>query len=158
MNHLIEWLPKNIPNDNSTSIAHGDYRLENTIIHPNKGELVAVLDWELCTIGHLLADLGYNCMLYHYQDVLGRTLQGIDYKAMGIPFEQDYVDDYCKRSGRTELKDWNFYLVFSFFRLASILQGVYKRGLDGNASSEMALNYKDGCKMLSEIACNLLER
>ncbi|MFT5691820.1 MAG: aminoglycoside phosphotransferase (APT) family kinase protein [Oceanicoccus sp.] len=153
MVRLLDWLPKNIPNDNTVSIAHGDYRLENTICHPTEPRVIAILDWELCTLGHPLADLGYNCMPFHNGD-----FSSVDFSSYGLPTEKEYLEKYCERMGRTGIDQWNFYLAFSFFRLASIVQGVYKRGLDGNASSVKALEYKDTCRELSTIACQILDR
>ena len=152
MNDLIAWLPKNIPADDSVSIAHGDYRLENSIFHPTEPRMIALLDWELATIGHPLADLAYNCMLYHYNHPSMGSLVGLAEAGTGIPSEKDYVAAYCRRTGRDEIRDWDFYLAFSMFRLASISQGVYKRGLDGNASSENAAQYGSSCRMLAEHA------
>ncbi len=156
MEALIDWLPQHIPTDSSTSIAHGDYRLENTMFHPSEPRMIAVLDWELATIGHPLADLAYNCMLYHTGT--GITLRDIDFKATGIPTEHDYVAAYCRRTGRDSIENWNFYLGFAIFRLASIAQGVYKRGLDGNASSEKAKTYGDACRQLAESAWSIVQR
>ncbi|HVZ68654.1 MAG TPA: phosphotransferase [Rhizomicrobium sp.] len=136
MENLIGYLPQHIPEDNSVSIAHGDYRPENTMFHPTEPRLIAVLDWELCTIGHPLADLAYNCLLYTSKSESWGTLQGVDFRTSGIPSEDDYVAAYCKRTGREKIENWNYYLAFSLFRLASISQGVYKRALDGNASSD----------------------
>ncbi len=153
MGRLLEWLPNNIPADDTVSIAHGDYRLENTICHPTEPRVIAILDWELCTLGHPLADLGYNCMPFHNGD-----FANVDFSRYGLPTEKEYLERYCQRVGRPGIKQWNFYLAFSFFRLASIVQGVYKRGLDGNASSVKALEYKDTCRELATIACQILDR
>ena len=150
MERLIEWMPLNIPKDDSVSIAHGDYRLENTIFHPTEPKMLAVLDWELSTIGHPLADLAYNCMGYHVMNPRQGGLVGLDYAATGIPSEKDYVAKYCARTGRARIDNWSFYLSFSLFRLASISQGVYKRGLDGNASSETAAQFGNSCHFLAE--------
>lgn len=136
MERLIEYLPAHIPSDNSVSIAHGDYRPENTIFHPTEPRLIAVLDWELSTIGHPLADLAYNCLLYTSRSEAWGSLSGVDFKASGIPSEREYVDAYCRRTGRGHIESWNFYLAFSAFRLASISQGVFKRILDGIASTD----------------------
>lgn len=152
MEELISWMPENIPDEDSVSIAHGDFRLENTMYHPTEPKMIAVLDWELSTIGHPLADLGYNSMLYHIDSPTMGTLMRVDFASSGIPDEEAYVAAYCRRTGRTEIKDWPFYVGFSIFRLASIAQGVYKRGLDGNASSEKALIYGNAAKMLAEAA------
>ena len=155
MEKLIEWMPLNIPKDDSVSIAHGDYRLENTIFHPTEPRMIAVLDWELSTIGHPLADLAYNCMGYHVQNPRQGGLVGVDYAATGIPTEADYVATYCARVGRSSIENWSFYLSFAVFRLASIAQGVYKRGLDGNASSENAAKFGNTCQFLAEHAWRL---
>lgn len=155
MERLIEWMPHNIPKDDSVSIAHGDYRLENTIFHPSEPRMIAVLDWELSTIGHPLADLAYNCMGYHVMNPRQGGLVGVDHAATGIPSERDYVERYCARTGRGRIENWSFYLSFSVFRLASIAQGVYKRGLDGNASSENANAFGNACQFLAGEAWRL---
>ncbi len=156
MENLIAWMPSNIPADDSVTIAHGDFRLENSVYHPSEPRMIAILDWELSTIGHPLADLGYNCMLYHINTPQLGGLVGTDFDATGIPDEQAYVARYCAATGRDRIEDMNFYVAFSVFRLASIVQGVYKRGLDGNASSSRAMQYKDGCAMLAFSAWSLL--
>ncbi len=139
MDRLMAWLPEHIPPGDETAIAHGDYRVENLIFHPTEPRVVAVVDWELSTLGHPLADLAYNCLTFHLPaDALGRTDAAVaDWT--GIPTEAEYIETYCKRTGRSGIPDWNFYLAFSMFRLASILQGVYARGLQGNAASTYAL-------------------
>lgn len=154
MNHLIHWLQENIPEDDSTTIAHGDYRLENLVIHPTEPRVIAVLDWELSTLGHPLADLAYNCMLYHIPALGGRRsgFAGLDIKSLGIPSESDYTAAYCRRTDRVGIPNWKFFLAFSMFRLAAIVQGVYKRWLDGIASSEKAKTYGEHVKFLTDIA------
>jgi aminoglycoside phosphotransferase (APT) family kinase protein len=136
MEKLIDYLPKHIPADNSVSIAHGDYRLENVMFHPTEPRLIAVLDWELSTIGHPIADIAYNCLMWHSLSDAWGNLDGVDFATSGIPTEAAYREAYCRRSGRAEIPHWNFYLAFSLFRLASISQGVYKRIRDGNASTD----------------------
>lgn len=158
MEELIAWLPGNIPVEDSVSIAHGDYRLENTIFHPTEPRMIAVLDWELSTIGHPLADLAYNCLGYHYTHPRQGGLVDIDLAAMGIPTEAEYVRRYCERTGRGTIEKWPFYVSFSLFRLASISQGVYKRGLDGNASSETAALYGNMCQFLAAHAWRLAQQ
>jgi len=155
MEKLIDWMPKHIPADDSVTIAHGDYRLENSVYHPSAPRMIAVLDWELCTIGHPLADLAYNCMGYHVMNPRQGGLVGVDFKATGIPKESDYIADYCRRVGRDGIDNWSFYVSFSVFRLASIAQGVYKRGLDGNASSDTASQLGSYCRFLAENAWRL---
>ncbi|MDD9932948.1 MAG: phosphotransferase [Myxococcales bacterium] len=134
MNELLEWLPANIPDDDTTTIVHGDYQLYNLLFHPTEPKVVALLDWELSTLGHPMADLAYNCMKYHTMEALSL--------GDGIPKEDEYIQMYCDATGRDRIDQWNFYLSFGFFRLAAIVQGVYKRGLDGNASSKAALGMK----------------
>ncbi|NWH07531.1 MAG: phosphotransferase [Alphaproteobacteria bacterium] len=159
MEQLIAWMPAHIPADQSVSIAHGDFRLENSIYHPTEPRMIAVLDWELSTIGHPLADLGYNCMGYRMISPTQSGLLGLDFAATGIPSEEDYVRAYCRRTGRPyPIPDWDFYIGFSIFRLAAIAQGVYKRGLDGNASSEKARSYGDACRFLAETAWKLVSK
>jgi aminoglycoside phosphotransferase (APT) family kinase protein len=159
METLIEVLPTRIPADRSTTIAHGDYRLENVMFHPTEPRLIAVLDWELSTLGHPLADLSYNCMLYYFGAGFGATVgfAGQDLKALGIPSEQEYIAAYCKRTGRDGIPNWDFYMAFSMFRLASIVQGVYKRGLDGNAASTTATQYGQRARELAELAWSLVK-
>lgn len=154
MNWLIQWLKANIPDDDSTTIVHGDYRLENLIIHATQPRVVAVLDWELSTLGHPLADLAYNCMEYYLPASGGGRPghSGLNRDLLGIPQEKDYVAAYCRRTGRKGNPDWEFFLAFGMFRLAAILQGVYKRGLDGIASAENAKTYRTQVQFLSDTA------
>jgi len=156
MEQLIAELPAMIPPDKSVSIAHGDYRLENTMFHPTEPRLIAVLDWELCTIGHPLADIAYNCFLWHSEAQSWGSLIGVDFASSGIPTEKEYVAAYCRRTGRDRIDNWNFYLAFGVFRLASISQGVYRRVLNGVAPSDRpAVN---GTPRLAEQALELLHR
>ena len=158
MKNLIAWLPSHVPPGDETCIVHGDFRLENSIFHPTEPRMLAMLDWELSTLGHPLADLAYNCLLYHMNSPTQGSLVGIDLAAMGLPTEQEYVADYCRRTGRPDVEHWDFYLAFSLFRLASIAQGVYKRGLDGNASSEQAMTYGTICQLLAFLAWDLVSK
>lgn len=154
MNNLIKWLPEHVPDDDSTTIVHGDFRLENLIIHPGEPRVIGILDWELSTLGHPLADLAYNCMGYHLPSVESKRV-GYDQDRLGqlgIPTEEGYLAAYCRRTGRGEIPDWDFFLAFSLFRLAGIVQGVYKRGLDGIASSDDAKTYGAQVQFLSDIA------
>jgi aminoglycoside phosphotransferase (APT) family kinase protein len=160
MERLMGWLAENVPDDDTTAIVHGDYRLENMIVHPTEPRILAVLDWELSTLGHPLADLAYNCMGYHLPAGKDQKFGylGIDFAATGIPSEDAYVAAYCRRTGRGEIPDWTFYIAFSLFRIAAIVQGVYKRGLDGNASASNAKTYGDMVRGLADVACNLVEK
>ncbi|HMI94385.1 MAG TPA: phosphotransferase [Polyangiales bacterium] len=135
MDRLIAWLPENVPADDQTTLVHGDFRLDNMIFHPSEPRVLAVLDWELSTLGHPFADVAYNCMPYHVSSRGAPRLDGVAGKDSGIPTQAEYVAQYCQRTGRDGISGFAFYLAFSFFRSASILQGVYHRGLQGNASS-----------------------
>ncbi|MGV8995326.1 MAG: phosphotransferase [Parvibaculaceae bacterium] len=157
MEALIKYLPEHIPNEQSVTIAHGDYRIGNVMFHPTEPKMIAVLDWELCTIGHPLADVAYNCM-YDFLGVASSATQIDRILTPGIPTDAEFVADYCRFAGRDGIEDWNFYLAFSMFRLASISQGVYKRGLDGNASSERAMTLGDACATLANAAWNLVQK
>ena len=150
MDQLMEWLPAHIPPGDETAIVHGDYRVENLIFHPVEPRIVAIVDWELSTLGHPLADLAYNCLTYHLApEALGRAGDGaIDRR--GLPGEAGYVAAYCRRTGRSGVPGWHFYLAFSMFRLASILQGVYARGLHGNAASAYALQRGAAARQIAE--------
>jgi len=141
MDALIEWLPENIPTDDSASIVHGDYRLDNMVIHPTRPRVLAVLDWELSTIGHPLADFTYHLMAWQMPDIgIGSTgLLGLDLAELGIPSEQNYIQRYCERTGRSGgIENRNFYSAFNFFRIAAILQGIAGRVRDGTAASAHA--------------------
>ncbi|WOJ96159.1 phosphotransferase [Congregibacter brevis] len=140
MERLIEWLPANMPEDDGlVSLVHGDYRLDNLMFHPTEPRVIGVLDWELSTLGHPMADLSYQVMAWQMPAGDGlRGLTGCDRGALGIPSDEEYIAAYCERTGRTDIAHWNFYLVFCFFRLAAILQGVKKRSLIGTASSAEA--------------------
>ncbi len=136
MEALIAELPGRIPADQSVTIAHGDYRLENVMYHPTEPRIIAVLDWELSTIGHPLADIAYNGFIWRSHSPGWGSLDGVDFAISGIPTEEAYVAAYCRRTGRDGIADWPFYMAFGIFRLASISQGVYRRILGGNASTE----------------------
>ncbi len=159
MDALIEWLPAHIPDDEETTIAHGDYRLDNMILHSSEPRVLAIVDWELSTLGHPLADLAYNCMTYHLPEgPLWKGLGAIDHEALGIPSEGDYVAAYCRRTGRDGVPDWEFFMAFGLFRLASICQGVYARAIQGNASSKNALEVGEKAPMLAEAGWDFAQR
>jgi aminoglycoside phosphotransferase (APT) family kinase protein len=140
MDNLIAWLPANIPAGEDTSIVHGDYRIDNVIFHPAEPRILAVLDWELSTLGHPLADFAYHCMTWRMPEgAHGRGLAGVDLASLGIPTENEYVAMYCRRTGRAEgIAHFDYYVAFNMFRLAAILQGVMARALQGNAASAEA--------------------
>ncbi|MGB5349541.1 MAG: phosphotransferase [Polyangiales bacterium] len=155
MNTLIEWLPANIPDDEATALVHGDYRLDNIIFHPTEPRALAVIDWELSTLGHPLSDLAYTCMLYDVMLPKIGGLAGVDFEKSGIPDETAFVARYCELVGREGVPDLNYYKAFSIFRLAAIAQGVYKRSLDGNASSTEAAMFGAAVPHLAGIGCGL---
>lgn len=157
MDQLIDWLPENIPDEAAPVIVHGDYRLGNVLIHPTEPHIVAVLDWELSTLGDGLADLGYLCQEYHGESYEDDGLFNVDFAATGIPTEAEFLAEYCAHAGREQIDNWPFYLIYNMFRSAGIIQGVYKRGLDGNASSAKALEYKEHCRRRSERGWALAE-
>ncbi|MDA8870711.1 phosphotransferase family protein [Rhizobiaceae bacterium] len=137
VHRLIAWLEANMPaDDGQTAIVHGDYRLDNMMFAKDSETVIGVLDWELSTLGHPLADLAYQCMQWRLPHGSGmRGLGGVDRTALGIPTEDEYVAAYCERRSVSQIHNWSFYVAFCFFRLTAILQGVYKRALDGNASN-----------------------
>ncbi|MCB1417688.1 MAG: phosphotransferase family protein [Notoacmeibacter sp.] len=160
MDRLIAWLEANLPSDDGkVSLVHGDYRLDNMMFSRDRPEVIAVLDWELSTLGHPLADLAYQCMQWRLPHDSGfRGLGGIDRAAIGLPSEEDYVARYCERRGLPGIDNWNYYIAFNFFRLAAILQGVYKRALDGNASNpEKARLYGTAVPLLAAMAVKDLD-
>jgi len=140
MDRLIEWLPRHIPPGDDTSIVHGDYRLDNMIFHPTEPRILAVLDWELSTLGHPAADFSYHCMSWHIPPGRFRGIAGLDLEALGIPSLDAYVSRFCERAGKNlRAEDFYFYLAYNMFRLAGIMQGIMKLYVDGSASSSQAL-------------------
>jgi aminoglycoside phosphotransferase (APT) family kinase protein len=157
---LIDWLQANLPEDDGrASLVHGDYRIDNVIFHPQRPEIIAVLDWELSTIGHPIADLAYQCMQWRLPNELGHQqgLGGIDRRSLGIPTEREYVDRYCERTGTGSIDNWTFHLCLGFFRLAAIVQGVAKRALQGNASSKHAAAMGQLVEPLAALALETIE-
>jgi len=159
MDRLIDWLPAHLPasalDETQVSIVHGDFRLDNLIFHPTEPRVLAVLDWELSTLGHPLGDFSYHCMAWHIPPGTFRGIGGLDLAALGIPSERDYVRRYCERTGRADpdalLADWNFYLAYNLFRIAAILQGIARRVVDGTASSAQARATGAGARPLAEL-------
>ena len=156
MDRLIEWLPENLPDDAETAVVHGDYRLGNLMVHPERAEVIAIFDWELSTLGHPLADLGYNLLPWGADRSEHQGLAGYDLAALGIPDRDAYVAAYCRAAGRPAF-DPTFYIVFSLFRSAAIVEGVYARGLAGNASSADAAKYGHLTRPQAERAWALVE-
>ncbi len=155
MEWIIKWLQEHLPaDDGRVSLVHGDFRLDNLRYHATDAKVIAVLDWELSTLGHPFADLANHCMQQRLPAGGGNLsgLAGIDLEALGIPSEAQFIERYCQRTGIDKIDDWNFYLSFSFFRLAAILQGVAKRGREGNASSDLAVGLQQKVAPLSAMA------
>ncbi|HSB95973.1 MAG TPA: phosphotransferase family protein [Spongiibacteraceae bacterium] len=160
MEELMAWLPANLPaDDGRVSLIHGDFRIDNMIFDPQQPRVIALLDWELATLGHPLADLAYYCMWLRLPKLGAvKGLAGEDIVALNIPSEQKFVEDYCRRTGITRIDNWNFYLAFSFFKMTAIVQGILKRALEGNASNSSALEVGRMAGSLSTMAMALLER
>ena len=160
MDNLIAWLPENIPASDETRIVHGDYRIDNVIFDPEEPRIRAVIDWELCTLGHPLADFAYHCMVWRIPPGVFRGLGGTDLPSLGIPTEREYVAAYCRRTGRDGIaeRDWEYYMAYNMFRIAAIVQGVMARALQGNASSAEALETGRAARPLAELAWSQVER
>lgn len=151
MTRLIAWLPENIPPGDETTVVHGDYRMDNLIFHPHEPRILAILDWELSTLGDPLADFSYHCMSWHIPPGQFRGIARLDLAALGIPSESQYIASYCERTGREGIEHWDFYLAYNLFRIAAILQGVMKRALEGTASSSQALEAGKRARPLAEL-------
>ena len=153
MERLIDWLPQHIPADEQTSIVHGDFRLDNTIFHPTEPRILAVLDWELSTLGHPLVDFAYYCLRFHLPVAEFRGLGAVDVAGHSLPTEAESIAQYCRLRGIPPVpaQDWAYYQAFCMFRLAGILQGVLARALQGNASSATALQAGRRARPLAEL-------
>ena len=160
MDQLMDWLPKNIPpmarDEKMCSVVHGDFRLDNLMFKADEPRVVAVLDWELSTLGHPLADFSYHCMAWHIPPGAFRGIAGLNLAELGIPPEEEYIHRYCERTGLAEPEqlraDWNFYLAYNLFRIAAILQGIAKRVETGTASSAQAVSSAAGARPLAKLA------
>jgi len=155
MERLIAWMPEHVPSGDETTLVHGDFRLGNVVIHPSEPRVAAVLDWELSTLGHPLADLAYNCLPYRFT----REWEGLadkNLRELGIPTEEEYVAAYCRRTGRAGIPDWNFCLAFAMFRLAAIAQGIMGRAIAGTANDPNARERGARARPLAESAWALV--
>ena len=157
MDRLIDWLPARLPAEGGAAIVHGDYRMDNLVFHKTEPSIIGVLDWELSTIGDPLADFAYHMMTWRVTPELFRGLAGIDFAALGIPDEPAYLAAYCRRTGRDTVADWDFYIVYSLFRIAAILQGIAKRAIDGTAASAEAVAVGQTARPLAEQAWTLAQ-
>ena len=158
MDKLIEWLPANIPPGEETSIVHGDFRIDNMIFHPTEPRVLAVLDWELSTLGHPLADFAYNAMMYHMPPHIVAGLGGADLAALNLPSEEDYIAAYCARTGRVSIPGYHFYTAFNFFRIAAIFHGIKGRVIRGTAASAQAAERARVFPELAQIAWAQVQR
>ena len=158
MDKLIEWLPQHIPPGEETSIVHGDYRLDNLIFHATEPKVLAILDWELSTLGHPLADFAYHCMAWHVPPSAFRGLAGLNLEELGIPDFKSYVATYCQRTGRPGIENFEYYLAYNLFRMAGILQGIMKRVANGTAASEQAVAMGKAARPLAELGWKVAEK
>jgi aminoglycoside phosphotransferase (APT) family kinase protein len=158
MDRLIEWLPHHVPADDETTVVHGDYRLDNAIFDPDEPRILGVLDWELSTLGHPIADFAYHVMTWRVTPGEFRGLKGHDLAALGIPDESTYVARYCDRTGRAAIPNWEYYLAFNMFRMAAILQGISARALQGNAASPEAIETGKRARPMAVAGWALVER
>ena len=157
MDFLVDWLPAHAPENEASSIVHGDYRIDNMIFHPTEPRVLAVLDWELSTLGHPVVDFTYNLMMYRVPSTLKWGLGGADLKALGMPTEEEYVAAYCARTGRDGIADLDVYIIFNLFRLAAIIHGIKGRMLRGNASNDAAAEMVGNMDILAAIARRIAE-
>jgi len=160
MDKLIAWLPKNVPATGETTIVHGDYRLDNTVFHPTEAKMLAVLDWELSTLGDPLADFSYHCMSWHIPPGKFRGIEGLPLEELGIPGEREYVEMYFKRTGRKGVSPsvWDYYMAYNLFRIAAICQGIAKRVVEGTAASEHARDAGARARPLAELGWAQVEK
>ncbi|WP_149037647.1 phosphotransferase [Sphingopyxis macrogoltabida] len=157
MDALVEWLPQNIPADEDSGIVHGDFRCDNMIFHPTEPRVVAVLDWELSTLGSPVSDFAYHALMYRMPPDIVAGLGGADPVPLGLPSEAAYVDAYCRRTGRSEIPGWDFYVAFNFFRLAAIFHGIKGRVIRGSANSAHARERAEAFPRLASLARQAIE-
>jgi acyl-CoA dehydrogenase len=158
MQKLMEWLPGHIPAGDETTLVHGDFRLDNLVFHPTEARVIGVLDWELSTLGHPLADLSYQCMAWRITPALWRGIAGLDLAALGIPSEAEYMAMYAKATGRDPAEHWDFYLAYNLFRMAAILHGIAQRAAEGNAAADDAVKTGRKAGPLAELGWQCAQR
>jgi aminoglycoside phosphotransferase (APT) family kinase protein len=154
---LIEWLPEALPDNDETAIVHGDFRLDNLVFHPTESRIIGILDWELSTLGHPLVDFAYHCLPYRLPGHVFNGMRGRDVESLGLPSEADYVQRYCRKTGREGIEHLDYYVVFSLFRLAAIAQGIRGRLRDGTAASKQAAQMASYVRPLAVEACALAD-
>lgn len=158
MQRLMDWLPEHIPSGEETTLVHGDYRLDNLVFHPSEPRVIGVLDWELSTLGHPLADFSYLCMSWHIPPSLWRGIGGLNLVPLGIPSEAEYVEMYAAATGRAAAEHWDFYLAYNLFRMAAILHGIAQRAADGNAAAADAVETGHKAGPLAELGWQCAQR
>jgi aminoglycoside phosphotransferase (APT) family kinase protein len=158
MRSLMDWLPRHIPADDETTLVHGDFRMDNLVFHPTEPRVLAVLDWELSTLGHPMADFAYHCMAWRIPATLWRGVGGLDLQALGIPSEADYLRAYARRTGRHPGEHWEFYMAYNLFRMAAILYGIGERAVQGTAASADAIETARKAAPLAEIGWRCAQR
>lgn len=158
MNRLMDWLPEHLPADDATTLVHGDYRLDNLVLHPTQPRVIGVLDWELSTLGHPLADLAYQCMAWRIPPALWRGIGGLDLAALGIPQEQEYLAWYSAATGRDAAGHWDYYIAYNLFRMAAILHGIAQRAADGTAAAADAVETGRRAGPLAELGWESAQR
>jgi len=160
MENLIAWLPQHVPPGDETTVVHGDYRLDNVVFHPTEPKILAVLDWELSTLGHPLADFAYHCMSWRIPPGKFRGIEGLPLAELGIPSEREYIEMYCRRTDRAGIdpSTWDYYLAYNLFRITGITQGIMKRVVDGTAASAHALEAGSKAPVLAELGWQQVER
>ena len=158
MRRLMDWLPQHLPAGDATALVHGDYRLDNLVFHATETRVIGVLDWELSTLGHPLADFSYQCMAWHIPSTVWRGIAELDLKALGIPQEADYVRRYAERTGRDAAEHWDFYMAYNLFRMAAILHGVAQRAAAGNANAADAFETGAKAAPLAELGWHRAQR
>jgi aminoglycoside phosphotransferase (APT) family kinase protein len=152
MDRVLEWLPANIPLGDETAVIHGDFRIDNMIFHPTEPRILAVLDWELSTLGHAVSDFAYHAIMYRMPPDIVAGLGGADLAALNIPSEADYIAAYCRRTGRAAIPQYGFYMAFNFFRLAAIFHGIKGRVIRGTAANASAKERAGNFSRLAELA------
>ncbi|WP_342133613.1 phosphotransferase [Hydrogenophaga sp. OTU3427] len=155
---LMEWLPEHIPPGDETRIVHGDYRLDNLVFDPVRPRVIGVIDWELSTLGHPLADFSYHCMSWHIPPSLWRGIAGLDFAALGLPDEASYIRRYEAATGRQPIEHWDFYMAYNLFRMAAILHGIAQRAHDGNANAPDAVETGRLAGPLAELGWKCAQR